>query len=354
MLLTSCGRKSEPTVTIGVSLPLTGPAASYGESARKGLEIAYDEFLAQHPELKNKVLLDIEDDTASPKDGITIYQKFNASGIRIYLGPMVSGVAIAVTDLAKNDNSLFILPTATNPRLRGRSPLVYRTCVSDDAEGSAVAKFVYARDPKQVLAVLYINNDYGLGIGTVFADTYRHLGGTVASTEAYDAASTDFRDIVTKVRSSSATALFLVGQKEQLQVIKQLREAGFAGQLYGTTMFEDSQLLQSPGAEGAIFSTRVLNDGTRGQQANPFFDAYRKRFNADADYYAAAFHDGMSVALASATELLAKPQTNLNSLPRLVGPKEGATGSLEFDDQNDVNQPFAFKQIRGGKVEFLP
>jgi len=354
--VTACDQKSEQTstVTIGVSLPLTGPAASYGESARKGVQIAYDEFLAKHPDFKGRIVLDIQDDKASPKDGITVYRKFRAGGAPIIVGPMVSGVAIAVTDLAKNDDVLFILPSATNPRLRGRSPLVYRTCVSDDVEGSAVARFAHKRDPEQKLAVLYINNEYGLGIATVFADTYRNLGGTVSLSEGYDAAATSFRDIATKVRSSGADVVFLVGQKEQLQVIRQLREAGFTGQLYGTTMFEDPQLLQSSAAEGAIFSTRVLADGSKGAQPHPFFTEYRKRFGGESDYYAATFYDGTSIALLCAAELLKDPKADLQILPRTVGVQNGATGSLEFDDQNDVRQPFSFKQVKDGSVEILP
>lgn len=352
-LLTSCQESPKENLTIGVSLPLTGPAASYGEAAQKGVQIAYDEFMASHPELKGRVLLDIQDDKADPKDGISVYQKFKSAGTRIYLGPMVSGVALAVTDLAKNDGTLFILPTATNPRLRGRSPLIYRTCISDDAEGSAVAEYAYKHDPNQAMAVVHINNEYGLGVATVFSDAYRKLGGKIALTEAYEAESQNFRDLSAKVRQSNASALFIVGQKEQNQVLKHLREAGFTGQIYGTTMFEDPQLIESPGADGAIFSTRVLADGTNGQQPNPLFGKYKERFGGDANYYTASFYDGTAVALLTAAELLKNPQADLKSLPRTVGLKSGATGPLTFDEKNDVIQPFAFKQIRGGKAALI-
>jgi branched-chain amino acid transport system substrate-binding protein len=354
VLLTSCREHSKESITIGISLPLSGPAASYGEAAQKGIQIAYDDFLASHPDLKGGVLLDIQDDKANPKDGITVYQKFKSSGTRIYLGPMVSGVALAVTDLAKSDDFLFILPTATNPRLRGRSPLIYRTCVSDDAEGSAVAEFTYKRDSNQTLAVVHINNEYGLGVATVFSDAYRKLGGKISLIEAYEAESSNLRDLATKVRQSNASALFIVGQKEQTQVIKHLREAGFTGQIYGTTMFEDPQLIESPGADGAIFSTRVLADGTNGQQPHALFREYKERFGGEANYYTASFHDGTAVALLTAAELLKNAKADLKSLPRTVGLKRGATGPLDFDEKNDVIQPFAFKQIRGGKAELIP
>lgn len=352
-LFAGCGKDGAKPLSIGISLPLSGPAASYGEAGRKGVEIAYDRFLAENPDIKGRIVLDIQDDKASPKDAVSVYQKFHSANVRICLGPMVSGAAVAVTELAKNDDSLFILPTATHPSLRGRSPLVYRTCVSDDAEGSAVAEFAFKRDPKQVFAILHINNEYGLGVGAVFAENYRKYGGTIAMNEAYDSSVADFRDIIVKVRKSAATTLFLVGQKEQTQVIKQLRESGFLGQIYGTTMFEDSQLIQSSAADGALFSSRVLEDGTAGKLPNPLFGEYKKRFGGDANYYTAAFYDGATLALKCASALMKNPQVVLKDLPRSVGLKEGATGPLAFDEKNDVIQPFAFKMIVAGKAEVL-
>ncbi len=352
-LLAACSKKEKTGLTVGLSLPLSGPAASYGEAAQKGVQIAYDSFIASHPELKGMIVIDIQDDMASPKDAISVYQKFRAAGVRIYLGPMVSGAALAVTELAKNDNALFILPTATTPQLRGRSPLIYRTCVSDDAEGSAVAEFALKRTGQQALAILHINNDYGLGVSKVFEDTFRKNGGNVVFNEAYEASATDFRDITTKIRASIAAATFIVGQKEQTQLIKQLRESGFTGQIYGTTMFEDPQLIESPASAGAIFSTRVLEDGSGGADPHPLFAEFSKRFGGNANYYTAAFYDGTMVALHCAAELLQHPKSDLIGLPRTVNLKQGATGSLQFDDKNDVMQPFSFKIITNGKTEIM-
>ena len=61
----------EQAVPIGAVLSLTGPAASYGESQRKGLELAAKE-LTEGVTYE----LTIEDDATDPKQGIAIFERF--------------------------------------------------------------------------------------------------------------------------------------------------------------------------------------------------------------------------------------------------------------------------------------
>src|SRR5437016_14209136 len=58
IIASACAKSSEP-IRIGVLVPLTGGAASYGENARKGAELALKEFSAKHSDLH--VELSVED-----------------------------------------------------------------------------------------------------------------------------------------------------------------------------------------------------------------------------------------------------------------------------------------------------
>lgn len=340
---------------IGVIAPLTGPAASYGESAKNACELAATDFFRDHPEAKATIKIEYQDDKANPKDAMSAYQQLRAGGTAVFVGPMTSGSALAVSESAKNDPILMLLPTATNPQLRGKSANIFRTCVSDDAEGAAVAEFVRKHAPYAKVFALHINNEYGLGVVKSFSQSFTAQGGTFVSAESYDPTASDFRSVCAKVASSPATAVFLVGQKEQAQVLKQLREAGFSGQFYGTTMFDDPLVMTSPAANGAIFSMRKIEDGSFGGNANPFFPGYKSTYNKPADYYAASFYDGMTIALRAAQAISEKGGKieNLSALPRTVAPKMGATGPLDFDQQNDVVQPFGFRQVAAGQGKAL-
>ncbi|MGH3952138.1 MAG: hypothetical protein ACRDSE_24005, partial [Pseudonocardiaceae bacterium] len=63
----------EDPIPVGAALSLTGAAASYGESQKKGLEVAMDKLAEKEGVTYD---LKIEDDATDPKQGITVFEQF--------------------------------------------------------------------------------------------------------------------------------------------------------------------------------------------------------------------------------------------------------------------------------------
>lgn len=350
--LSGCSKQPSGTIRVGAILPLTGPAAPYGESGKRGIDVAFDNFKAQNPDLARRIQLVVEDDQADPKQGVSAYRKLTSvEHVDAIIGPMVSGVTQAIVPLIRQDRILVVSPTSTAPSLRGAAPTFYRTCVSDDAEGKRMALFAVQKLKTPSVAVLHINNEYGLGLAKVFSSEYRKLGGKVVFEDAYPGDATDFRDVATKVVQAGPSAVYLVGQKEQSRLIPQIKEAGFRGILLGTTMFEDPELLATGAAEGAYYTFReISNDATKGK-AHPFFAEYKKRYGKDADFYAASNYDSATVVLEAIKASQPSLGDKLTTAPKSLRLEPGATGPLSFDSRNDVAQDFSVKTIRNGKFQ---
>jgi branched-chain amino acid transport system substrate-binding protein len=335
----------EKTIQVGAILPLTGAAAPYGESAQKGILLAVDLFNKKYSDSALVATVVFENSKGDVKEGLIASNTLRAKGINVIVGPMLSGVAMAVAN-KKEDDTLYIFPTATTPNLRGFSPYIYRTCVSDDAEGGTVANY-YLNQKKATdsVGILHINNEYGLGLANAFNKTILSHGEEVVGMESYNASSLNYRDVITKVLQGDPSYIFLVGQKEQPKIIQQLREVGYAGIILGTTMFEDGAVFEIPESEGAIFSSRVLNNGEISGAAHPFFKEFSERYGGNANYYAATAFDAATVALE--TERVHRlNKISLTEAIRQIDVKEGATGCLIFYEKNDVLQDFAVKIIK--------
>ena len=338
---------SDNVVRIGAILPLSGAASFYGESGRRGIELAIELFKQKHPDVEIKA--EILDDKGGMREGLSAANQLKSLGCSYVVGPMMSGVALAVAAAHKNESDfVLVLPTATTPTLRGFADNVFRTCVSDDSEGGAVADYVYrAFDAKVNVAVLHLNNEYGLGVATAFVSRLKRFEVQPSIIEAYDAQDSDVRVKLLKVLSKKPTGIFLVGQKEQRIVVKQLRELGFNGKIFGTTMFEDPELLSMKEMVGAVYSSRVLRNGKDGSSAHPFYALYENRYRDGANYYAASCFDSATCALNFALESIQRQDVSRVKIPGMILIDDGATGSLQFDDKHDVMQSFAMKMVSG-------
>lgn len=353
-VLTACDKPSDANeIRIGAILPLTGAASFYGESGRRGVELAEAFFKAEHPDVN--VHIEIVDDKGEVKGGLTAVGLLKAKGVDYIVGPMMSGVALACASAYKDKNLTFVFPTATTPALRGFADNVFRTCVSDDAEGGEVAEYIGKTMPEGTrIATLHLNNEYGLGITKAFVERLKANGRGVVASAVYEADDRNLKEKLLKVLSAAPEAIFLVGQKEQKLVVRQLRTMGYCGGIYGTTMFEDPELLQIPEMEGAIYSSRVLNDGTTGMPSHPLYAAYKAKYDDGVNYYTASCFDSATMALKSAWTLRNNAQLKANEAPLKLEAWIGATGSMALDDKHDVVQPFSMKRVvKGGNQEIL-
>src|SRR5665647_1699242 len=67
------GKSNGDAISIGVLVPLTGGAATYGQNSRRGAELALQEFSAANPNVK--VRLQVEDSRGEPAVGVSAAQK---------------------------------------------------------------------------------------------------------------------------------------------------------------------------------------------------------------------------------------------------------------------------------------
>ncbi len=334
-------------------LPLTGALAKYGEAAKAGMELAESHFKSSNPDVQFHI--DYVDDKGEAATSLSVFEQALLRDRPVaILGPIPSGITRALLPKLEANKIVAITPTSTSPNLRGASPYLFRTCVSDDMEAMSVAEYAAKKLSRPDIAVLYINNEYGKSLKEVFAAKYSQLGGKVIFDEAYAPETRDFRAVLAKPGVKGARTIFIIGQDEQAQLISQIGERGIKSSILGTTMFEDSKILALPNSDGISFSYRSFDPERASEIVKRFVADYRKNHSSQQpNFFAASSYDAASVLLQALKYKHSHPQSTLADALHVMPPLEGVNGSLRFDEKNDVMQRFGMKIIRSGVYEWI-
>ena len=140
--LSSCSYKD--TINIGVSGPLTGDAAVYGQAVANAAQLAVDEINAQGGLNGIEFRLIATDDQADAAKVETNYNKMMRKGMQVSLGCVTTGACLEFKNLSKADDLFFLTPSASGDSVPEFSN-GYQMCFADSNQGSVAAAYVASK-----------------------------------------------------------------------------------------------------------------------------------------------------------------------------------------------------------------
>ena len=222
---------AQADVKMAVAGPITGANASFGKQEQMGVEQAAKDINAKGGILGQKISVEVGDDAADPKQGVSVANKFVGDGVQFVVGHFNSGVSIPASDVYKENNILMITPSSTNPTLTERGYAnVFRTCGRDDQQGALWAAWALGPGKGKKIAVVDDKTTYGKGLAQAALGDM-HKGG--AKEIMYDEVNTgekDYSAVVSKIKASGAEYLMWGGLfTEGGLILRQLRDQGWTG-----------------------------------------------------------------------------------------------------------------------------
>src|SRR5205085_732729 len=129
------------------------------------------------------------------------------------------------------------------------------------------------------LAVIYINNEGGIGGSSAFKAQFTQLGGTIMLEETYAQGATDLRAQLTKIKAANTDGV-IVGSypPDTVLVMQQARELQLQQSLFFTTESpQNPEVLREAGdaANGAVY---ILAAHAAGEAPERFTRAYEPKF----------------------------------------------------------------------------
>ena len=355
LVFSYCCERKPKEIKIGALLPLTGSAAKYGENAKRGIDLAVDEINSEGGIKGRKIQIVYEDTQALPQQGVAAIRKLIIiEKVPVVIGAMASSVTLAIAPVAEENRVVLLSPASSNTKITTAGDYIFRNCISDVFEGAQMAEVAYNIINLRKIAILYINNDYGVGLENVFKTKFKDNGGDIVISEPFEQDATDFRTQLTKIKRTNPEAVYLVGYKEMILILKQANELNLKVQMLSTIMFDDPEILEKAGnaAEGVIFTTWVYDPKSEKEEVRNFTQEFKKRYNTEPGIFVPEAYDALKIIAL----VIKKGGYNALAIKKAlfeIHEYPGVSGVTSFDSNGDVIKPLRLKTVKNGQfVEY--
>ncbi len=244
---------------IGVPVPLTGEASSYGLDMK-------DAYLFANEVLANNAYdLIFEDSKCNGRDAVTAAQKLiNIDKVKYVIGFACSGETIPALPLYEKAKIPAMVTGASSPKIAYSGDYVFRTFPNDKIASKRL--YDYVKEHHKSFGIISEETDYAQDFLNAF--TAANTNDSVKIyTESYLPNTTDFRTIITLMRSKNPDGLFINSQTEQgfALIAKQIKDFNWSIPFYGAYWPSSPTLLKKVNIGGTIFVDlptldAVLND----------------------------------------------------------------------------------------------
>jgi branched-chain amino acid transport system substrate-binding protein len=338
IILTSCG--TDRPVRIGLAGPFS---EARGLSMRLAAELAVEELNAAGGIGGRSVELAIMDDSARNERAALVAQQFAQDpSIVAVVGHLTSGTTLAAAPVYGGDDPVAaISPSASSPLVTDAGPWIFRVCPADDAHGARIAEWAFDRRDARRAAVMYLNDDYGRGIRTVFTGAFLERGGTIVSDDPYLDDLPSFAPYLERIMlRGGADVLVIAGTRTGAErILATVESLGLDIPVIGGDGLVGLEQVGSL-AEGTYIAAGYLPDAP--DPANiAFVEAYRAMTgNRVPDHRGAGAYDAIRLIAAAVSEV-GSDRARVRDYLAGVGTRhpafEGVTGTIAFDEHGDVS-----------------
>ena len=373
--------------TVGMVMELTGPAGAYGQAGAKAVDMAFRDLNEAGKDRGCTLVTDTRDSQSQSNVAVDqANQLVSVKHVPVIIGGIISSVTIPIlTSVTGPAKVVQVSPASSSPTLTdlARDGMTqgyfFRTITSDALQGIAAAKYAMDSGLKRV-AIIDVNNDFGVNLEREFARAYRKLGGKITTVTSYNENQPDYSAEVTAALTQKPDALYLISYPVDGATIARawISQGGPQKFLLNDGM-NSQDFIDAVGAK-YLDGAYGTSSGTNETASTAYFYANFAKFSggiaasapaADRSYDAGAIV-GLAIALAEEPS----SENIRNAIPKVVDPEgepvfagpdgfrkaldligagkpiryEGVIGPVTFDKNGDISGPFRLWQIEGGKV----
>ena len=326
-------------IKIGVQTALTGPLPDYGEAAKRGAELALEDFGTFEMDGKTyQVELVVLDDKAEPAESAVVAQTMVDEGVVGVIGSLTTGATLSAIPIYAENRIPQISGSVTGPKANAEGvDTFYRTCWSDAIQGEALAAWALELGAKKVV-LMDDNGAYAVGLADVAEDALK-AGGAETLRQNCQSGDKDLSAQVANVKEFAPDAIIFTGYHPEAGLMrKQMVEAGLSDVIFmGGDGIKSAELIpQTGGGENAegIYATfgGFPEDQQPGYEA--FAAKYEEKYGDAVGPYAQNNYDAFG-ALVEAIKAAGSTDTEDIIAALMELEYEGVTGTFSFASEAD-------------------
>ena len=301
---------------IGVTGPLTGAAAAYGNAVVNGAKLAADEINAAGGVNGYTFEVNGQDDENDTEKAINAYNTLKDWGMQILVGTTTSKPCIAVAAETANDNMFQITPSGSAVECVANDN-VFRVCFADPDQGTASAKYIGEHKLATKVAIIYDSStEYSSGLREAFVNEAANQGIEIVADEAFTAdTNTDFSVQLDKAKDAGAELVFLpIYYQEASIILKQASDKEFAPIFFGCDGMDGILSVENFDkslAEGLMLLTPF---STTEETSKAFTDAYVAAYGIEPNQFAADSYDAVYAVKAAIEQSGVTPDMRVSDI----------------------------------------
>jgi len=339
----------QEVVKIGAILPLTGEMASYGESLKKGMDLAIENINNSGGIDTKKVEIVYEDGQGLPKNSVNAFNKLlNSDKVPLIIGGMFSAPTLSIAPIAEKEKIVLLSPTASSIDLTNSGDYIFRIYPSDIYDGIFLANFTVDSLSVSKISIIYENVASITAISKVFKKTIEDKDGEIVAYEGYNSNNIDFHSILSKIKNDNSELIFFPGNLNSMsKILIQAKELNITKKFLTISTFYDNKIIELAGnaTEDVLFSTPMFNISDSTAQMKTFINLYLSKYNIEPDILGGYGFDVVNIA---SLAIKNKGYTSEKIKQGLYEIKNfnGVTGNTTFDKNGDVDKELKMMTVK--------
>ncbi|HSV18703.1 MAG TPA: ABC transporter substrate-binding protein [Casimicrobiaceae bacterium] len=294
LIATGASAQAQNKIKVGFMLPYTGTYTALGTAIENGFKLYVQE---QGGKLGGREIeyYKVDDESEPSKAVDNINKLIKRDNVDVVVGTVHSGVVMAMAKVAKDTNTLLVIPNAGARAVTGPmcAPSIFRASFSNWQPGYAMGKVAGDKGAKKVVTITW---KYAAGDESVegFKDGLKASGGEVVKELTLPFPNVEFQALLTEIAAAKPDAVYaFFAGGGAVKFVKDYAAAGLSKTipLYGPGFLTDGTLeAQGDSAQG-LLTTLHYADGLDIPKDKAFRAAYAQAYKMQPDVYAVQGYD---------------------------------------------------------------
>ena len=342
---------------VGLMLPYTGTFAKLGKFIDDGFRLYVEQ---KGGKLGGREVQFVQvDDESKPEAGAENMNRLvGRDKVDVVVGTVHSGVAMAMVKVARDTNTMLVIPNAGANEATGVAcaPNIFRTSFSNWQPCFPMGKVMAEAGHKNVATITW---RYAAGDQMVaaFKEGFAAAGGKVVEELNVPFPEVEFQALITRIAALKPDAVFsFFAGGGAVKFVKDYAAAGLNKTipLYGAGFLTDGTIPAQGEAANGIRTTLHYADNLDNPANKAFLDAFKKKTSAEGDIYAVQGYDsaalldiGMSAVKGDAAQRAAMVAAMEKA--KIDSPR----GPLSFNKAHNPVQNIYLREVKNGRNELV-
>jgi branched-chain amino acid transport system substrate-binding protein len=342
---------------IGLMLPYTGTYAKLGKFIDEGFRLHVEQ---KGGKLGGRPVTFVQvDDESKPENATDNMNRLvGREKVDVVVGTVHSGVAMAMVKVARDTNTLLIIPNAGANDATGPlcAPNIFRTSFSNWQPNFPMGKVVSEAGHKNVVTITWRYTAGQEMIGA-FKDGFAKAGGKVIEDLTVPFPEVEFQALITQIATLKPDAVYaFFAGGGAVKFVKDYAEAGLKTSipLYGAGFLTDGTLEAQGAAADGIKTGLHYADNLDNPANKAFLAAFKEKTGQDGDIYAVQGYDTGALLDIGLGAVGGDAGARDKMIAAMGAAKiDSPRGPLSFNRAHNPIQNIYLREVRNGRNELV-